>query len=83
MAIRLPEKLGNRLLPFIGPAPAFFPFDNRLLALEVLGMVAVNSTMLPLGTKESAGILLKAEGRMKRSLLFCILLSAFTYDPRP
>jgi peroxiredoxin len=31
--------------------PRLFPFDNRLSALEVLGMVAVNSTMLPLGTK--------------------------------
>jgi peroxiredoxin len=29
----------------------FFPFDNRPWALEVLRMVAVNSTMLPLGTR--------------------------------
>jgi peroxiredoxin len=28
-----------------------FPFDNRPLALQVLRMVAVNSTMLPLGTQ--------------------------------
>ena len=28
-----------------------FPFDNSYLSLQVVGMVAVNSTMLPLGTK--------------------------------
>jgi peroxiredoxin len=32
-------------------SPALFPFDNWLLASEILLMVAVNSTMLPLGTK--------------------------------
>jgi peroxiredoxin len=41
-------KQNSRLL---SPLPPHFPFDNRLSALEVLGMVAVNSTMLPLGTK--------------------------------
>jgi peroxiredoxin len=35
----------------VAPNPRLFPFDNRLSALEVLGMVAVNSTMLPLGTQ--------------------------------
>jgi peroxiredoxin len=43
------QRLG-RNPPSLRPA-SHFPFDNRLLALEVLGMVAVNSTMLPLGTK--------------------------------
>ena len=32
------------------PSP-FFPFDNPPFAFDIFGMVATNSTMLPLGTK--------------------------------